>query len=176
MKTNIILVGMPASGKTTIGRLLSEKMPDYTFIDTDTIVEKTQGMKIYEIFDKYSEDYFRKLEYNAVKLACNGSKKIISVGGGAFENPDSRGRLLKFGQVFYLKSDLDVLYYRISEDTARPLLQVKNPKEVLESLLKKREENYHKAHYTVDTNEMSEEGIVEFILGCMNETDLESRN
>ena len=47
---NIILVGMPASGKTTVGSLLSEALPDYTFIDTDSVIEKTQGMKISQIF------------------------------------------------------------------------------------------------------------------------------
>lgn len=171
MESNIILVGMPASGKSSIGILLSKKLVDYTLIDTDSLIEKTSGMKISEIFEKHSEDYFRKLEYDTIKLVCSGLKKIISIGGGAFENPDSRVRLLRFGQVFYLKSDLDVLYYRVSKDTARPLLNNENPRQVLENLLKKREENFLKAHYTIDTNSMNEQEITEFILGCMNETN-----
>jgi shikimate kinase len=171
METNIILIGMPASGKTTIGKLLAKKLTDYILIDTDSFIEKTQGMTIAEIFKKHSEDYFRKLEYDAIKTLCtNGSKKIISIGGGAFENPDNRITLLHFGQVFYLKSDLDVLYYRISEDATRPLLQNKNPREILESLLKKREENFLKAHYIIDTNNLNEDGIVDIILGSINET------
>ncbi len=93
-------------------------------------------MKIAEIFEKYSEDYFRKLEYDTIKLICSGKNKIISVGGGSFENPDSRGTLLRFGKVIYLKSDLDVLYYRISSDTSRPLLNSENPRKTLEKLLK----------------------------------------
>ena len=135
MINNIILVGMPASGKTTIAKLLGNILQDYTVIDTDSVIEKTQGLMISEIFKKYSEDYFRKLEYDTIKLVCNGTKKIISIGGGAFENPDSRMTLLKFGKVFYLKSDLDVLYYRISEDNTRPLLENENPKKVLEKLI-----------------------------------------
>lgn len=168
MISNIILVGMPASGKTTIGKLLNAKLVDYTLIDTDSIIEKTQGMKISEIFAKYSEDYFRKLEYDTIKMVCAGNKKIISIGGGAFENPDNRSTLLKFGKVFYLKSALDVLYYRISEDKTRPLLQNKNPKKVLEELLVKREENYKKAHVTIDTDNLEESEIVRLIL---NETN-----
>ena len=125
-------------------------------------------MKVSEIFAKYSEDYFRKLEYDTIKLVCTGKNKIISTGGGSFENPDSRATLLKFGKVFYLKSDLDVLYYRLSEDSSRPLLQRENPKEVLENMLKKREENYKRAHYTVDTATMNEDEIVRFIV---NETN-----
>ncbi len=171
--TNIILVGMPASGKTTIGSLLSRELTDYTLIDTDSVIEKTQGMKISEIFKKFSEDYFRKLEYETIQTICSGTKKIISIGGGAFENPNNRATLLKFGKVFYLKSDLDILYYRISKDSSRPLLQTENPREVLENLLKKREENYKKAHFIIDTNSMKEEEIVRFII---NETDFKSSN
>ncbi len=169
MPNNIILVGMPASGKTTIGNLLSEKLPDYTLIDTDSLIEKTQGLSITEIFKKYSEDYFRKLEYETIQMVCSGSsKKIISIGGGAFENPNNRATLLKFGKVFYLKSDLDILYYRISKDSSRPLLQNENPKQVLQNLLSKREENYKKANYTIDTTVMNENEIIRFIIDAAN--------
>ncbi len=169
MSSNIILVGMPASGKTTIGNLLSQKLTEYTLIDTDSLIEKTQGMSIRDIFKKYSEDYFRKLEYDVIQMVCSvGHNKIISIGGGAFENPHNRATLLKFGKVFYLKSDLDILYYRISKDSSRPLLQNENPRQILENLLSKREENYKKAHYTIDTSKMNEDEIVRFIL---NETN-----
>lgn len=166
--TNIILIGMPASGKTTIGYLLAEKLSDYTLIDTDSVIEKTQGMTIAEIFEKYSEDYFRKLEHDTIMMVAKGDNKIISIGGGAFENPDNRATLLKFGKVFYLKSDLDVLYYRLSKDKTRPLLQTENPRQVIEKLFKSREENYKKAHYTIDTNSMQEDEIIRFILNEAN--------
>ena len=167
-KNNIVLVGMPASGKTTIGNLLIKELPDYTLIDTDSLIEKTEGMMITEIFSKYGEDYFRSLEHDAIKMVCSGNKKIISIGGGAFENADNRITLLNFGKVFYLKSDLDILYCRISEDTTRPLLQQKNPKEILKKLLEKREENYNKADYIIDTSFMNEKEIIRYIL---NETN-----
>ena len=138
MGNNIILVGMPASGKSTIGELLSEALPNYLHIDIDSVIERTNGMKISEIFSKFSEDYFRKLEYDTIKMVCTGNNKIISTGGGSFENPDNRATLLRFGKVFYLKSDLDVLYYRISKDSTRPLLQNENPRKVLEDLIRKR--------------------------------------
>jgi len=169
MPNNIILTGMPASGKTTIGNLLSEVLKEYTFIDTDSLIEKTQGLSITEIFKKYSEDYFRKLEYETIQMVCSGgTRKIISIGGGAFENPNNRATLLKFGKVFYLKSDLDILYYRISQDSSRPLLQNENPKQVLKNLLSKREDNYKKAHFIIDTNNMNVDEIVRFIINATN--------
>ena len=174
MECNIILVGMPASGKTSIGKLLSSRLSYYTLIDTDTLIEKTTGLKIAEIFSKYSEDYFRKLEYDTIKLVCTGKNKIISIGGGAFENPDNRATLLNFGKVFYLKSDLDVLYYRISKDATRPLLNNENPRQTLEKLLQKREENFLKAHYVIDTNNISEEETVNIILGSIDEKNSKS--
>ena len=173
LKNNIILVGMPSCGKTTIGRLLAEYLTDYTLIDTDSVIEKTLNMSINDIFEKYGEDYFRKQEYDTIKMVANGNKKIISIGGGAFENPDNRSTLLNFGKVFYLKSDLDVLYYRISKDTTRPLLRRENPRQILENLLKKREENFQKAHFVIDTSNMTEEETVRFIL---NETNSKSTN
>jgi len=175
-KNNIILIGMPGSGKSYIGNKLSEILSDYIFIDTDSIIEKTTGSKISEIFAKFSEDYFRKLEYDTIKMVCTGKDKIISIGGGAFENPDNRNTLLNFGTVFYLKSDLDVLYYRISGDSTRPLLQAQNPKEVLVNLLRKREQNYQKAHYIIDTDVMAENEIIEFITGHIDETTSARRN
>ena len=96
MANNIILVGMPASGKTTIGKLLEEELPNYTLIDTDSLIEKTQGITINEIFNKYSEDYFRMLEHDIIQMVCsNGTNKIISIGGGAFENPNTPIEVLK---------------------------------------------------------------------------------
>ena len=168
MKNNIVLVGMPACGKSTLGVLLASKLPESMLVDTDALIEKTQGMKIEKIFSLYSEDYFRKLEHDIINMVCVGKNKIISVGGGAFENPDNRATLLKFGKVFYLKSDLDVLYYRISGDNTRPLMKVKNPREVLENLLEKREINYQKAHYTIDTTKMDIEEIAGFIIDAAN--------
>ena len=175
-KNNIILIGMPGCGKSYIGLKLADFLTDYTFIDTDSLIEKTNGMTISDIFAKYSEDYFRKLEYDTIKMVCAGTDKIISIGGGAFENPDTRNTLLNFGTVYYLKSDIDVLYYRISKENTRPLLNNENPRETLEKLLKKREQNYRKAHFIIDTDNMTEDEIVDLILGSIDETGSAGRS
>lgn len=169
MAHNIILIGMPGCGKSTIGTILARILPHYTLFDIDSIIEKTIGMSIAEYFKKYSEDEFRKLEYDTIKSACSGQNRIVSIGGGAFENPDNRATLLNFGKVFYLKTNLDVLYYRLSNDKIRPLLQNGNVQDTLKNMLKKREANYLKAHVTIDTDELGENEIIETILGSIDE-------
>lgn len=170
MNHNIILIGMPGCGKSTIGMILARILPNYTLFDIDSIIEKTVGMTISEYFKKYSEDEFRKIEYDTIKLVCSGKNKIISIGGGAFENPDNRATLLNFGKVFYLKTNLDILYYRLSNDKLRPLLQQGNVQETLKNMLNKRESNYLKAHVTIDTDDLEENEIIETIIGSINET------
>ena len=171
-KTNVILIGMPACGKSFISQELSLKLQDYVLYDIDNIIEKTNGMTISEIFSKYSEEYFRKLEHDTIKMVCTGRNKIISTGGGAFENPDNRCTLLNFGTVFYLKTDIDTLYYRVIKERTRPLLESKNPEEKLKELLEKRESQYKKAHYIIDTSKMDDEKIVNFILENIDETNI----
>lgn len=167
---------MPGCGKSTIGSILARVLKNYTLFDIDSIIERTVGMTISEYFKKYSEDEFRKLEYDTIKLVCTGNNRIISIGGGAFENPDNRATLLNFGKVFYLKSNVDVLYYRLSNDKLRPLLQNGNIQETLKNMLKKREENYLKAHVVLETDDLTENEIVEAILGNINETNSKCRN
>lgn len=168
MGSNIILVGMPACGKTTIGTKLAENLADYIHIDIDSLIERTEGKAISKIFEEFSEDYFRKLEYDTIKMICTGKNKIISTGGGAFQNPDNRAMLLNFGKVFYLKTDIEILYDRITNDTTRPLLMKDNQRKILEDMLLRREENYKKAHYTIDTSGLSEDEILRFILDETN--------
>ncbi|MBQ1261024.1 MAG: shikimate dehydrogenase [Clostridia bacterium] len=94
-KTNIVLIGMPSSGKSTVGTLLAD-MLGRSFIDTDREIEKSCGMSIHEIFEKHGEEYFRKLEADAVRTACRTSGAVIATGGGA---------VLKEGNVFAMKQN-----------------------------------------------------------------------
>ena len=169
MGNNIVLIGMPGVGKSYYSKKISTILDNYTVFDIDSIIEKTLGLSVADIFKNYSEDYFRKLEYDTIKNISHGKNKILSIGGGAFENPDTRNTLLNFGIVFYLKSDLEVLSLRVSKDRNRPLLQDKNPLEALGNLLEKREENYKKAHFTVDTTLYDDDEIVRYIIGKANE-------
>lgn len=105
---NIVLIGMPGSGKTTVGKLLSEKL-GREFIDTDEEIVKTDGRTIPEIFSTDGEDYFRQLESEAVKNSGKQLGKIISTGGGAIMTGNNRDALYQNGTIIYLKKELSLL-------------------------------------------------------------------
>jgi shikimate kinase len=139
---NIVLIGMMGSGKSSVGKQLSEKL-DRPFIDTDEIIEKREERTITEIFELYGENYFRKLEMEIVKEVAEYDNHIISTGGGIVVNPDNVSRLKMTGQIFYLKNDIDELAERLSSNTEnRPLLEDNNLHRKLKQILSKRETLY----------------------------------
>lgn len=152
MGNNIVLIGLMGAGKSTIGKALANVL-NYNFIDIDEEIVKQENMSINDIFAQKSETYFRKLETQIIKKIAGQKNAVISLGGGAFEKEVNREVLLNSGKVFYLYADVDTLYERIKTDSSRPLLKCDNPKDKLEELLKTREPNYKKAHYTIDTNQ-----------------------
>lgn len=162
MKNNIVLTGIMGAGKTTVGKALADILTDYVFIDADDVITQKEGMSISDIFEQKSEDYFRKLEKEVLKELSEKEGIILALGGGAFENEENRTNLKKNGHVFYLKGSVDELFNRIKNETGRPMLKDKNPKNKLADLLKIREPNYLKADFIIDTdfkkiNEIAEE-------------------
>ncbi|MFQ8625518.1 MAG: shikimate kinase [Candidatus Gastranaerophilaceae bacterium] len=169
MKKNIILIGMMGSGKTTIGAALSEKLSDFQYIDIDNEIEKGTQKKISEIFLQHGEPYFRMLETDKLKKFCTGEKRIISAGGGAFENEENRKIMLNNGNVIYLKASPEEIYNRIKNEVHRPLLKKNFSIEKIEFIMKNREKNYKKAHFTINTTAKTPQVIVEEILGVIND-------
>ncbi|CCY62532.1 shikimate kinase [Clostridium sp. CAG:967] len=169
MKKNIILIGMMGSGKTTIGAALSEKLSDFQYIDIDNEIEKGTQKKISEIFLQHGEPYFRMLETDKIKKFCTGEKRIISAGGGAFENEENRKIMLNNGNVIYLKASPEEIYNRIKNEVHRPLLKKNFSIEKIEFIMKNREKNYKKAHFTINTTAKTPQVIVEEILGVIND-------
>lgn len=146
---SIILTGLPGSGKSTVGKFLSDKT-GFGFIDLDSLIEETEGLKITEIFAKFGEKYFRTLETDMIKTLKSKNSFILSTGGGTFQNEDNILLLKNLGTVFYLNVSPNIIYERIKGDRTRPLLNTKDPKAALFDLLLKRDENYKKADYTVN--------------------------
>lgn len=164
MKNNIILVGMMGAGKTFTGKALKEFLPDKKLIDIDEYIETTQNMKISEIFEKFGEEYFRKLETRIIKELTEDENLIISLGGGAFESEENREILNKNGYTIYLKAPAEVLFERIKNETHRPLLKENFGVQKVFQILSTREHNYEKALITVDTVGKNKYNIIEEIL------------
>lgn len=165
MKT-ITIIGMMGAGKTTIGKLLGQFLK-FDFIDTDSEIEKQTGKSISEIFAKYGEEYFRTLEKNVIKTIFNSENKIISTGGGAFENKEIRDLLLENSTVVYLKTTPDVIFERIKNNSQRPLLKNNMNIETITEILNNRQKNYKLAHYTISTDYKNLNKIIEEILGVL---------
>lgn len=100
-KTNIVLTGMPASGKTTIGAFLSEAL-ERELIDIDELIERNQKMSISEMFQKYGEEYFRDAESEAIKEVSSRSGVIISTGGGAILRKENIDNLKLNGTICFI--------------------------------------------------------------------------
>jgi len=166
---NIVLIGMPGAGKTYISNKLAKLLVHFSHVDIDKKIEIDTGMTISEIFETHGEKYFRMLESKAIKEVSKYQNQIISLGGGAFENPDNIQTLKYNGIVFYLKASVDELFERIKNETHRPLLNCDSPKDALRRLMRKREKNYLKAHFTIDTNKKQAYTILNDILSeCEN--------
>lgn len=161
---NIVLVGMPGAGKSYIGGKLAKLLVQFSYVDTDAEIEKDQGLSIAEIFDKHSENFFRELEAQKIKDISKNKNQIISIGGGAFQNPENVSALKENGLIFYLKASGKELFKRIEHESHRPLLETAFPRKEIENLLKKREKNYLKAHFVIDTEGQQAYTILDNIL------------
>ncbi|WP_107841811.1 shikimate kinase [Metasolibacillus meyeri] len=157
----IYLVGFMGCGKSAIGRRLSFflKMPYY---DMDKEIVRQQGMTIPEIFDKYGEAYFRRLETEFLKNfrdeAC-----IISTGGGVAINAENRKIMRRTGLVFFLDATFEDIYMRIKNDKNRPIVQ-STTKEQLQQLYLERRKFYREAaHIQVLTAGRTLRLIVEYV-------------
>ena len=152
---NIVLTGLMGSGKTTVAKELKKFFPNFELIETDELITKIEGISINEIFSQKGEAYFRTLEKKVIDDTLKGEGKIISLGGGSLNNNFDFPLAKKNSIIFYLKADVDILFERIKNNSDRPLLKCENPKQKLADLLNLREENYKKADYTIDVNEIS---------------------
>jgi shikimate dehydrogenase len=132
----ITLIGMPGSGKSTIGKALANKL-GYKFIDTDSLIEKKEGMPIKEIFEKKGEPYFRKKEEEVSRKLVDSKKLVIATGGGMVINPRIMANLSYNSTLVYLYTNDEIDLY----NGKRPLL--KN-KEDYYRLLKERKPLYQK--------------------------------
>jgi Shikimate kinase len=163
---DLIFVGLMGAGKSVIGRMVAQAL-SVPFIDTDAEIEKVSRMSIAELFSAYGEAEFRALETRVIGRLLRGGPKVISTGGGAFINENTR-RLIKEGGIsVWLKADLDVLWERVNKRDHRPLLKTENPKATLEKLMNQRYPIYSEADLTVHSGNVRKEIMVTNVLSAV---------
>lgn len=173
----ICLIGLPGSGKSTVGRQLARRL-GFSFIDSDQEIEKSIGCTIREYFEREGEDSFRDVEQSTLaELSSNrcpsssrprGSAEfntVLSTGGGAVLRTANRQALRQSGQVVYLHSQPDDIFKRLRHDRDRPLLQVGDPLQRLRDLYAVRDPLYREtAHFVVETGRPSVATLVNMIV------------
>lgn len=161
--SNLYLVGMMGTGKSTIGDKVARRMGTYNFLDTDDIIEKAASLTIPEIFESEGEEGFRNVEAQILGAVHPYVRCVISTGGGIVSRNENWSKL-QTGLVVWLDVDPEVIIKRI-EGTNRPLLQTDDPLQKLKDLLEERREKYSQADVRIEiTEDMDEEEVANLLI------------
>ncbi|MFL2800733.1 MAG: shikimate kinase [Paracoccaceae bacterium] len=159
LSKSITLVGLMGSGKSAIGKMLSERM-GLPLSDTDRMIEKEVGKEIPQIFNDLGERYFRQVEEIVVAKALDDTAHIISTGGGAILSPKTRSEIKFKSCSIWIQCDAHIILKRIIHQEKRPLLNNKN---ILDALIKKNEERI-KFYRQADIHIMNETSNLEIVV------------
>lgn len=158
------LVGLPGSGKSTVGRQLARRL-QLPFFDSDHVIEQQLGCSIREYFEREGEDCFRDVEESVIDQLTLSPTGVLSTGGGVVLRPGNRQHLRERGSVIYLNSSPDELFRRLRHDVNRPLLQVADPLSRLRDLYAVRDPLYREtAHFVIETGRPSVATLVNMIV------------
>lgn len=160
----LALVGLPGSGKSSIGRRLAQRL-DLPFADSDVFIEERIGCSIREFFEREGEPAFRDVEQSVIAQLVDGRFGIVATGGGAVLREANREVLRGGAHVVYLRSSPEDLHRRLRHDLKRPLLQVEDPLARLRDLHDARDPLYREtAHMIVETGRPSVSMLVNHIV------------
>jgi len=165
MKTNIALIGFMGTGKTAVGKVLSEKLGKQ-FFELDPLIEQKARKTIPEIFKGDGEIAFRELEIEVTKDISREKNAVIACGGGVVLNKINIDRLRKESVIVYLTASPKVILERTANDAEeRPLLKVADPARTIRELLRFRRPFYERAaDITINTSKLDIKSIVEQII------------
>ncbi|MEM8915874.1 MAG: shikimate kinase [Pseudomonadota bacterium] len=165
---SIAMIGLMGAGKTAIGRRLARRI-DLPFVDADDEIERAAGCSISDIFEIYGEVAFRDVERRVIdRLLEDRPISVISTGGGAFMDPDTRKAIAGGAISVWLEADLDVLVERTSRRTHRPLLRDGDPATILKGLMDQRYPVYAEAALTVKSENCPVERTVDRVITALN--------
>lgn len=163
MCASVALVGLPGSGKSTVGKQLAKRLA-LPFFDSDQIIEKRLGESIRAFFEREGEDRFRELEAAVVAELVGAPSCVLSTGGGVVVRADNREYLRSHCRVVYLHSSPAEVFRRLRHDRTRPLLQVEDPLARLKDLYAARDPLYREtAHFVIETGRPSVAMLVNMI-------------
>ncbi|MDB5522615.1 MAG: Shikimate kinase [Rhizobium sp.] len=168
-KRNLVIVGLMGAGKSAIGKLVAQTLA-IPFIDSDHEIERVSRMTIPELFQAYGEPEFRKLEQRVIKRLLRTGPRVLSTGGGAFMNEETRLAIRDNGLSLWLDADLDILWERVIKRDNRPLLKTENPKKTLEDLMIARYPTYALAHLKVKSRDVKKEAIASEVIAAVAST------
>jgi len=160
---NIILTGFMGAGKTTVGRILARNC-GFDFVDLDEMIVVSRGKPIKEIFADEGEEAFRNYETETLLSLRDVSRRVIATGGGIILRPENRQILKRMGVVVYLRASFGTLVKRVSKSNQRPLADLSNGTERLQSLLESRKSLYEQADIVVDTDNSDGSQVASYIL------------
>ena len=160
----ISLIGLPGSGKSSVGRQLARRLKTF-FYDSDSVIEQRLGCVIRDYFEREGEASFRDVEEAVIdELTCSASNGVLSTGGGSVLRSVNRRRLKERCHVVYLRSSPDELFKRLRHDVNRPLLQVADPLGCLREMHALRDPLYNEtAHFVIDTGRPSVASLINII-------------
>ena len=159
---NLVFLGMMGSGKSSIGSLVSKKL-NLPFVDIDSLIVKSNGMSISEIFEKKGENYFRNQEEKMTLKCLKKIKNVISLGGGGFINIKIRKEILANHFSFWLNWDESTLIKRIKDSKKRPLAFRSTDQEI-RVIIKNRSKIYSNAKFKINCNKLTKTEIVKKII------------
>ena len=146
----VALVGLMGAGKSAIGKRLALRLA-LPFVDADDEIESAAGCTIAEIFEQYGEAEFRAGERRVISRLLERPPHVLSTGGGAYMDPETRGLLRERAITVWLRAELDVLYDRVRKRGHRPLLRQGDPREILAGLMAQRYPVYAEADIVVES-------------------------
>jgi shikimate kinase len=163
MGPNLVLVGFMGTGKTEVGKAVSERL-GRTFVDIDDQIIKAARMTINEIFKEHGEDCFREIESGMIKRFSKLRGLVISTGGGSLLKPENVQNLRHNGVLVCLTASPEEIARRVADDRHRPLLNVPDRIAVVRELMERRSISYQVSDLTVDTDGKSVDTAVQEVL------------